>query len=1431
MSKRWVRWTGGGLLVLLLSVVGWRLSLEIPERVRRAGAALVDAAAREGVAVRYGELKLHLLHLHVSIDNVVLRDALADLPLGSVGSIDVSFSPVRFLTGDLPVSRVRVRNFRLEAGERNRALYDRWMATRKEGPRPSLPEILLVDGSILLTLPGPVRRFQADVREVRIREERFLGTHITASLERAEGDVALAGDAGGVWPFPSVEADLFYKEGVLRVRKFKAARDSAAVRLSGSLDTRKRIVSAKASGELGIAGWIAAGAPGVSYMRRVAREGKAEFSVTADGPWNDPEGAARLVFRNAGFPGAAGAEGEVRLSLRGHVLRLARANAKLWGGVLEADGSYRTESGRVEGKASLRRVSLASVPWKALGVPVSLAGTGDASVRLAGTAGRLEGTVSLAVPGGIERISSPGGSGPALRFPMSLEAGGSVSGGRDVKVDSFRLLAGKAEWRGDGEGSITGETLRLRGSLSLPAGKAADFGVGEPLAWEKVTGEWEISGPWSRLGGNASLSVTALAVRAFPPLPLELKIDGVPSEALRISADVSAKRFKATANGTWISPFDPSRTASEWTVAVREIDLADSARWVSAVTASLGADAGAASRYLTGIEGKGEAEGRIRTAAGKVEATGTFQAARVDVRGVPLRALRAEGKFGNAGSADGWNARAEGKFGDGAFLVAANGDGGNGIGIEGKVTGIEIAQVFSLLRRDNPGKVRGAVDAGFAARRGPIGWEVRRVTAGTEKLSVGPAQLSGVRAEGRLGAADGTFSFRSASPMVRIDGEVQRSDRWPTKVSLTASEVPTSFLLVVGGRSGISSGGVWSAEAGGVIRLADLVEGGPLSPAAFLALHGSVRATNPSFDEMRFAECRASGRMRGDVFEGEVLTRSPDSRLAWSVSLREPFGFSLQGPFSLGDPGNGTAKNGKRRFSLRGRAQIEGALRAVEKTSGTVLVESLTYREGGFELSGKDLSARMDPAGVRWTGGTILAEGNPLRITGSVSWGGALDVRVDGKLPASAVRLAVPSVFDRLDGTVTLEARVTGKLEAPSIVGTGHLEGGTLSFIGYNQLFEGMRADAVISREKIVFEHFEGKSGGGYIDGWGEVPLKMDAGQRLYFSVDFLDMRYPYPEDFRPVVQGHVELIGPVEDLLVTGDVEVQSARYTRVLYPEKALVDFSRRLSDVVARREKSEFRVRLDISVVADRTIRVKNNLADLKAGGEFQVEGDTRKVIVLGTFDVYEGYVELYGSRYDVKRATVDFQDPRRINPRLDARGETKKGNYNIAVLVSGTFEKPEVDFTSDPPLSRTDIVSLLAFGVTTQASSGTGGTSSGGGSAAVIAIGSTVGGVNEKIRSVVGLDKFAIEPAYSSTTKTFEPKFIVGKSFGDRASVSMATSVGTSADGTATAEYKLREHIFLQGTWQSASTTQEGDLGADLKFRYRYRQWKDFFRGKE
>lgn len=1390
---------------------------------------MVDAAAAHGIALRYDALKLHLLHLHVTIDNLSVRDALADVPLGGARSVDVSLSPIGLLTGGLPVSRVRIRDFRFEAGERNRELFAKLSAEGGGGGPPRYPEILLLGGTVRLDPPGPVRRFAAHVREVRIREAPFLGTHVTAALERSTGELALPGDAAGGWPFPSVDAEFFYKDGVVRLRKFRASGGPGALRLSGTLDTGKRIGSARASGELDVASWIAAGAPGAAWLRHAAREGKAEFSASAGGPWNNPEGAARIVYGN-GKAGRGKAGGEAELSLRGRVVRLDRARADLWGGGADASGAFSLDSGRVEGKANLRRISLAEVPWDVFRIPWRPAGTGDVSLGVEGAGRRYEGRASLSFPAGVEGTPFPGGERFALRFPLSLDVSGSVSEGSEVSVEAFRFRAGNAEVRGSGGGSVSGRTLRLRGGLALPPGRSADFGIAFPLAWGGIAGEWELSGPWSRPGGVASLRASGLAVRSLPPLPLSVKIEGVPAEAVHFVADVPAASFKVTAVGTVIAPTDPSRTAAEFTVSARGIDLSDASRWASAVSSSFGAGDAGTSRFLTGVTGEGEADARVGAGPGKFDVTAGFRSSRVDVRGIPLRSLRAEGNYKGGDGAVHWSANAEGRFGSGSFRVSASAGAGPAMRVDAAVEGVEVAEAFSLLRRNAPGGMKGVVTARLEAKPGPRGWEIPVFSVASEELSVGGARFSKVRSEGDLGAVSGKFSLRADSPRVRVDGEVDRGGGWPLKFSVKATEVPAAVLLAAAGREDLSSRGSWSAEAGGVVRLGGVAEGRPLAPEDVSSLYGSIGGDDLSIDGIRFGEVRASGRTRGDRFEGEVVTRVPDSRLSWSVSLREPFGFRMEGPFALGDARNGSAKNGDRRFSARGRVRIEGALRAIDKTAGTLFLETLSWRDGGVDLAGKDLAARMDADGIRWAGGTVLAAGNPVRISGKVSWDGDLDVRLEGKLPAASVRLAVPGVFDRLDGTISIEARVTGNRDAPSIVGTGRLEGGTLSFRGYNQLFEGIRAEAVLSREKIVFEHFEGKSGGGYIDGWGEVPLKMDGGQRLYFSVDFLDVRYPYPEEFRPVVQGHVELLGPVDDLLVTGDVEVQSARYTKTLRPEKALIDFGRRLTDVSARREKSDFRVRLDLNGIADETIRIRNNLADATAKGEFRIVGDTSRVIVLGSFDVTEGKVEYRGNRYDVKRATVDFQDPRRNNPRIDARAETKKGNVAVTVSVTGTLEKYEVDLTSDPPLGKNDLVSLLSLGVTTQALAGQEGTV-GSAAAASIALGPYKGGVEEGIRGAVGLDRFAIEPGFSSTTKTFEPKFIVGKSFGDRASVSVSTSVGTSAESTATAEVKVRENVFLQGAWESSATSPEGSLGADLKFRYRYRQWKDFLRGKE
>src|SRR5512145_518558 len=129
MSRRWAWWSAAGLLlVVLLSLGVWKLSREIPDRLLEAEEAIRAEAARYGLRVTYRNLRFHLLHPHVSLDDLSVVDERPAIELLRAESVDVSLSPVRLLFGESPVSRIRLRKFALHAEEANRPLFDRLRA-------------------------------------------------------------------------------------------------------------------------------------------------------------------------------------------------------------------------------------------------------------------------------------------------------------------------------------------------------------------------------------------------------------------------------------------------------------------------------------------------------------------------------------------------------------------------------------------------------------------------------------------------------------------------------------------------------------------------------------------------------------------------------------------------------------------------------------------------------------------------------------------------------------------------------------------------------------------------------------------------------------------------------------------------------------------------------------------------------------------------------------------------------------------------------------------------------------------------------------------------------------------------------------------------------------------------------------------------------
>src|SRR4030066_276287 len=134
MARRWAGWIGlGSLLVVLLAFGTWRLLQEVPGPRGKAEDTIRREAEALGLTLSFRDLRFHPLHLRVSLEDLDIRDGIAQIPLAHADHVEVSLSLRRFLSGLTPVSRVLVRTFSVHAGEANRLLLEKVRGSGRGG--------------------------------------------------------------------------------------------------------------------------------------------------------------------------------------------------------------------------------------------------------------------------------------------------------------------------------------------------------------------------------------------------------------------------------------------------------------------------------------------------------------------------------------------------------------------------------------------------------------------------------------------------------------------------------------------------------------------------------------------------------------------------------------------------------------------------------------------------------------------------------------------------------------------------------------------------------------------------------------------------------------------------------------------------------------------------------------------------------------------------------------------------------------------------------------------------------------------------------------------------------------------------------------------------------------------------------------------------
>ena len=437
------------------------------------------------------------------------------------------------------------------------------------------------------------------------------------------------------------------------------------------------------------------------------------------------------------------------------------------------------------------------------------------------------------------------------------------------------------------------------------------------------------------------------------------------------------------------------------------------------------------------------------------------------------------------------------------------------------------------------------------------------------------------------------------------------------------------------------------------------------------------------------------------------------------------------------------------------------------------------------------------------------------RLSAQLRYGGAAE---------SLWRLAAIDAFD-VTGPLRIGADVTGTLADPRV--RGSLEGDGLrvrsSLSGTD--IRNVAASGRFAGSRLRLTRFAGSTdNGGRISGSGIVDL---AGLGETVQGRFVEVRGP-TLDLRAAATNARLLNANGIDATITGPLRIVSnglggtiagrVRIDRASWqlgtaaedmalPRIAVREINR-ASDIDQRAAASRpWRYLIDARGAS--RIDVDGMGLDSEWGADITLRGTTDDPRIGGQAEVVRGSYSFAGTRFELTRGIIEFDNTVPIDPSLDIRAETQQNGINVEVRVTGNAQQPDIAFTSTPSLPEEEILARLLFGGSITNLSATDALQLG---AAVASLrgGGGMDPIN-RLRSAIGLDRLRIvgaDPALNRGTAV-----ALGKNFGRRVYVELITD-GQGYSATEV-EFRVTSWLSLLG---SVSTIGRESVVAEISRDY-------------
>jgi translocation and assembly module TamB len=469
------------------------------------------------------------------------------------------------------------------------------------------------------------------------------------------------------------------------------------------------------------------------------------------------------------------------------------------------------------------------------------------------------------------------------------------------------------------------------------------------------------------------------------------------------------------------------------------------------------------------------------------------------------------------------------------------------------------------------------------------------------------------------------------------------------------------------------------------------------------------------------------------------------------------------------------------------------------------------HNQGPVRFNYRRQTVRIDPA-------HLLGDATDITGGGSIGFAGSrdLDLTAEGHADLKLLHGVDPDLT--ASGIVSMNLTVAGTLKEPYVQGRLQVKDASANYAGLPSGLSEMNGTLTFSRDHIHIEQLTARTGGGTLDFKGDGTTYN--GQ---FNFDLTavgkDVRLRYPPGVSSTANAELRWVGTRSSSTVSGNILVTKLAvmpgFDFGSYLERS------RQSAAVTAANSPLYNVKLDIAVRTAPELQMKTAVARLSGDANLRLRGSAARPSVLGRAEIVEGDATFNGIKFRLERGDITFANPVAIEPQVNLQATTHVRNYDLDVTVTGTPDRLNVNYRSEPPLPKSDIIALLALGRTTQESeqlqqqSGQG-LFSDEATALIInqAINSTV---TSRMQKLFGVSRIKIDPqglATETNPTARGPQVTVEQQFANNFTLTYSTNVSQTAEQIIQGEYYFTRNVSVVGT-----RDQNGVVSFDVRIRRR------------